>query len=52
MFVDRVYFEGERDAEAETEIKEQARQLADIIRVPLYMAQDVLPDAEMVQQFK
>jgi hypothetical protein len=52
VFVDRVYFEGEKDAGAEEEIREQARQLAGSIRVPLYMAKDAMPDAEMVEQLK
>ena len=52
VFVDRVYFEGEKDVGAEKDIEEQARQLAESVRVPLYMAKNEMPDAEMVEQLR
>lgn len=52
VFVDRVYFEGERDDETERELLAQARDLADRIGAPLYMAQDEQPDAARLEELK
>jgi len=49
LFVDRAYFEGERDEEAEEELGVQAQALADYLGLPLYRARDVPLTSEEAQ---